>query len=84
MEDDQIKLCDAHVHLIDYADMEEIDQIIDRAKQAGVRFMKENATSWKTFARVLEIYKKHPDFIVPACGYHPRYLQDIKEGWYEE
>lgn len=82
--DEAIKICDAHVHLTDYADIAEIDQVLARSKQAGISLLMENATSWKSFDTVLQLHQRYPDMIVPACGYHPCYLADIRDGWYEQ
>ena len=83
-DDDKWRVCDAHCHLIDYNDMDEIGDVLGRAKTAGIELIIENATSNKTFSRVLDIYQKFPDMIVPSIGYHPWYLKDMPADWDKE
>jgi len=77
-------VCDAHAHLIDYKDEQEIDKVINKAKQTGVKLIVENATSWKTFKRVLSTASRHPDLVIPSIGYHPYYLGDLHPAWESE
>lgn len=78
------RLIDAHCHLIDYFDLDEVGVVLERARKAGIELIKENATIRQTFERVLEIHKSFPEFIVPALGYHPWYLKSLPEGWDSE
>ena len=80
----QLLICDAHCHLIDYFDMEEIDGVVKRSREKGIVTIIENATSRKTFGRVMDIYERHREVVVPSIGYHPYYLEDLEEGWEEE
>jgi len=84
MESDLPEVCDAHCHLIDYFDAAEVDDVIEKAEKAGVKQIIENATSHKTFLKVIEIYKRHPLVVVPSIGYHPYYLADLKQDWEAE
>ena len=63
-------IIDSHCHL-DMSDYgEEIENVIDRAKDAGVGLILTVATTPKEYDKALEIAKKHA-FIYAAFGIHP-------------
>jgi len=46
-----------------------------------VKYVIENSTGDHNFANVEKLYKSFPDFVVPAFGCHPVYLEDSTENW---
>lgn len=62
---------DCHSHL--YADefSSDVHQVIDEAKEAGVKAMIVVAESMCHFSRILELSEQHKGVIMPALGVHP-------------
>ena len=90
MQEENVKLFgkpklkpDAHCHLIDYQFPEQLDQVLEKAKAAGIVGIVENATKAENFDRVREIKEKYPDLVYHSYGYHPYYLESIEENWEE-
>jgi len=66
---------DTHAHLF-YSNFEgEIDQVIERAKEAGVDYIIIPATDIKTAKEVIELTEKY-DMIYGAVGIHPHDTKD--------
>ncbi|KAE9551263.1 hypothetical protein FO519_005520 [Halicephalobus sp. NKZ332] len=69
------KMIDTHCHLADDAFSEDLDEVITRAKNAGVQAAIVCAEFRWQYEKILEMSKKYPDFVMPAVGTHP-----IQEG----
>ncbi|WP_188207375.1 TatD family hydrolase [Alkalibacillus aidingensis] len=79
-------LFDTHVHLNADQFMEDRDEVIERAKEAGVTHMVVVGFDRKTIPLAIEIAEQY-DFIYAAIGWHPVDAVDMKEedlGWIEE
>ena len=63
-------LVDVHCHLDDPRFKDDLDKVIERAKNAGVKAIISNGTTPKSNMRVLELSKKY-DIIKPAFGMYP-------------
>lgn len=73
MEVDSEEVCfiDCHAHISAKEFSEDLDVVIDKAKQAGVRAIV-GVTEFKTeFIGMLELHERYPDFIAPCLGVHP-------------
>lgn len=70
-------VADTHCYLIDYFDDEEVDNVLEESKLCGVKLIVENATHKENFGRVVGIYERHPQLVVPSVGYHPWFLQPL-------
>ena len=79
-----ITLTDSHTHLTDYNDMQEVDDVLLKARSAGVKLILDNATKEDNWKQVLDISHKYPDLVVPSVGLHPYYLSasEIKKDWH--
>ncbi|KAL3099003.1 hypothetical protein niasHS_000991 [Heterodera schachtii] len=64
-------MIDCHCHLADESFNEDISQVIDRAKQNGVKAALVVAEFKDDFERILELAHQFPDFIFPCFGMHP-------------
>ena len=78
-------MVDTHCHLY-YEYYDNMDEIIDKIKNAGVNAVIVNGTDINTNKEVLELVKKY-DIVYGALGFHPTELDNINEDdfkWLEE
>ncbi|MFB3905400.1 MAG: TatD family hydrolase [Acidobacteriota bacterium] len=73
-------LIDSHLHLQDPVFIPDFQQVLKRARDAGVKAMICNATSEKDWPKVRELAHQIPE-IVPCFGIHPWYLAHRQTGW---
>ncbi|XP_033734294.1 putative deoxyribonuclease TATDN3 [Pecten maximus] len=64
-------MVDCHCHLVDKAFDEDIDTVIQQAKQAGVKGALVVTETYTQFDKVLQLAQRHPDFVFPCLGVHP-------------
>ncbi|CAJ0581823.1 unnamed protein product, partial [Mesorhabditis spiculigera] len=64
-------MIDCHAHLVDNKFKEDIDDVIHRAKTAGVAKVVVVPEWPSQFDAVFELHEKYPDFVVPSLGLHP-------------
>jgi Tat protein secretion system quality control protein TatD with DNase activity len=75
---------DAHCHFYQLAlktSSENVATEIQKCRDAGVKFIIENATGDHTFSDVEKVYLAHPDIIIPAFGCHPLHLDHSGADW---
>ena len=75
-------LFDTHAHLNDDAYLEDLEETIIRAKDAGVKLMNIVGFDDKSIKRALEITAKY-DFLYLTVGWHPVEAIDFNEEKYE-
>ena len=73
-------LIDCHVHLDAYKDDEEISEVLERGRGAGVAFVISAGTTVPSTERSIALSEKFPDFF-SGVGIHP---MDIREPFDEE
>jgi TatD DNase family protein len=73
-------LVDSHLHLQDPVFDPDFEDVLTRAREAGVEIMICNATSERDWGRVRELGEQIPE-IVPCFGVHPWYLTRRQPGW---
>jgi len=66
------RLIDTHAHL---EEIEDLDSVIERAKQGGVIAIVAVGSDYESNNRVLEIAERYGSFIYPALGFHPGNLE---------
>ena len=79
-------LFDTHVHLNDDQFSEDIEEVIARAKAAGVEYMVVVGFDRKTIKRALEFIEQY-DFLYASVGWHPVDAIDMTDEdliWLEE
>jgi TatD DNase family protein len=74
--DSGLRLIDSHVHL---DGMEALDLSIERARKVGVVAIVAVGMGGSSNRRILEIAERHPGFVYPALGLHPRALVGVGE-----
>lgn len=77
-------LIDTHAHLADAKFAEDIEDVLQRARQAGVVALLIVGTSVSTSRSVLELCSRHPG-LFPTVGLHPCHLLDepFEDAWLE-
>lgn len=75
-----MKFIDSHIHLQDYKQKCATD-IIAEAQAVGARKLVCAAVLESDWGKIANWAETYPDFIIPAFGLHPWYLDKVKEGW---
>ena len=73
-------LADSHVHLDDRAFDADRDQVLQRARDAGVDQLVVPAVDAASWPRIRDLCAVHPRTLFPAYGLHPLYLQQHAPG----
>jgi TatD DNase family protein len=79
-----LKLIDAHIHLSDAEYSGHIEEIIEDAKQNGLKALVTNSMDYATCQNDFALSKKYPNLVYPALGIHPWNVNVLKEGEMEE
>ena len=68
-----MKLFDSHAHLDDPRLLAELDDVLDRAREAGIERLATIgcADSIESVTRALDVARRAPDFLVASVGVHP-------------
>ena len=74
------KLIDTHCHVYDEAFREDLPQVIDRARQAGLDLLLLPAVNPRTLDDLLRVCDTWPDLCRPMIGLHPEDLADDFHG----
>ncbi|MCL5038085.1 MAG: TatD family hydrolase [Chloroflexi bacterium] len=72
-------LCDSHAHLDDEAFSYDLDSVVGRAQESGLKYIVCPGTDIKSSKRCLEIALQYPDVIIPAAGVHPHEAKSWNE-----
>ncbi|WKX96499.1 hypothetical protein Q1695_012718 [Nippostrongylus brasiliensis] len=64
-------MVDTHCHLVDNKFKSDVDDVIERAKSAGVKSAVVCPEYASQFEAVLALHSRHPDFVLTAIGVHP-------------
>ena len=73
-------LIDAHLHLLDRRFAGQIDAIIKRAGNCGIKRLFCNGTTEQDWSGVLAISIKHP-VVIPFIGLHPWHCHHVSDNW---
>lgn len=66
-----MKLVDVHCHLTFERFSEDLDDVVKRAKEAGMKLIITSGVEPKENRKALELSKKYPDIIRPSFGIYP-------------
>ncbi len=78
-----MNIIDTHCHLNDDALYPIVDEIINRAKEQGVKAVFNNGDSLASFSRILALQKRYPSFCYSVLGIHPEYANETQK-YFEE
>ncbi len=67
-------LTDCHAHLCDPSFAEDLEEVLDRALEAGVETTIAVGETYADAERNLELGERHPDIVRPAAGLYPTHL----------
>ncbi len=66
-------IIDTHTHLNDKNLLADIDGVVERAKEAGVRAVFNNGDSLASFDVILSLQRQYPGFCYSVIGIHPEF-----------
>ena len=72
---------DTHSHLDDKDFADDLDAVIQRAKDAGVETILIPNINLQGLQHLTDICKQHPQYLYPMIGLHP---EEVKEGYQQE
>lgn len=72
-------LFDTHAHLDDPALYPEVENVLARAKEAGVMLINSVGCDWRSSLLNVHLAEKHPDMVYASVGVHPSEVKDIDE-----
>ena len=75
-----MQFIDSHIHLQDYKE-KNVQQIIKKMQTQSFKkiiCVSSHPSDWDSIA---EITNNNPDFIIPAFGIHPWYIDEVSEDW---
>jgi TatD DNase family protein len=75
-----IEIIDTHAHLEGEEFADDLQQVIERAKEAGVKKAFLPAIHLESIERIIMVCNKYPDFAYPMVGLHP---EEVKEDYLE-
>jgi len=78
-----VRLFDTHCHLMDGRFADDLDDVLARAREAGVERIVVPAVDLATCREVIRIAEEH-DGVYAAVGIHPESAGDVPEGAYDE
>jgi TatD DNase family protein len=76
-----LQYIDTHTHLYDDAFQEDIDEVVKRAKEAGISSCILPAIDMENHDRLVALCEKYPGCMFPCTGLHPT---SVKQNWKEE
>lgn len=76
-----MELIDTHCHLQTFAQRGDLDAVLTRAEEAGVRRMIAIGTSTEDWVPYREMARKNPGKIFHTAGLHP---SDVEEDWQDQ
>ena len=71
-----MKLIDTHCHVYDEAFREDLESVIERARQAGLERLLLPNINPETFSDLIRVCDTWPDLCLPMIGLHPEDLSD--------
>ena len=69
-------MIDCHAHLSSHLFENDLEEVIHRAKQVGVKAIIVVGESLKDGEKVLDICRKHSGFLYPCIGFHPDHFSE--------
>lgn len=75
-----MEFIDLHIHLQDYTDDFATD-IVKKAQKSGLKKIVCAGTSPDDWKKVADLTEQYPDFVIPAFGLHPWYIDRAGEMW---
>ncbi len=68
-----MKIIDTHTHLNAKQFQNDLDQVINKARQVGVIKVFNNADSLESFSTIMNLQNEYPDFCETVLGIHPEF-----------
>ena len=77
-----MRLIDTHCHLDEESLSEDLDNVLETAREAGVETVITIGTNAESSRRSVELAEKH-DIVMAVVGIHPNYCSEVKSGDWE-
>ena len=74
-------MIDTHAHLDGEEFRDDLPEVIQRAREAGVEKIFVPAIDFASSQQILELCRQHPDRLYPMVGLHP---EEVRENWREQ
>ena len=74
-------MIDTHSHLDDEAFRDDLPDVIQRAREAGVEKVFVPAIDLPTSERIIDLCHQYPDYLYPLVGLHP---EEVRADWREQ
>jgi TatD DNase family protein len=71
-----MRLIDTHAHLYDEKFKDDIEEVIDRAREVGIERIYLPNIDVESIDAMLELEQRFPDMCVPTMGLHPCYVDE--------
>ena len=75
----KVQLYDTHAHLDDRKIFPELEDVLQRAREAGVNLINTVGCDWRSSLMSVRIAEKHPDQVRAIIGVHPSEIRDWNE-----
>jgi len=79
-----MKLIDVGVNLTNKSLQKDLDGVMERARDAGVKQMVVTGTSIEESRQAVDLCNQYPDRLVSTCGVHPHHASDWNESSFDE
>ena len=79
-----MRFVDAHIHLADSRYAQNVEEIVEGAKQSNVFALVANAMDLESSRQSLRLAEKHPDLVYAALGIHPWNTKQLKSNEVQE
>ncbi len=71
-----MQIIDTHTHIYASDFDEDIDELMERAKEAGVEYMVLPNVDMESYPRMLALVERYPERLFPSIGLHPTDVKD--------
>ncbi len=78
-----MRIIDTHCHLNDVSYTEDLDSVIEKCRDTGVRACFNTADSLPSFEKILSLAKRYPGFFYSVIGIHPEFAME-KDDYFDE
>ena len=74
-------MIDTHCHLDGEEFRDDLDAVVQRAREAGVEAIGVPGIDLKSCDTVMELCRRYPDYCFPMLGLHP---EEVKDDWKDD
>jgi TatD DNase family protein len=79
-----MELIDVGVNLTNKSLLKDLNGVMERARNAGIRQMVVTGTSIEESRQAVDLCNQYPDSLVSTCGVHPHHASDWNQDSFDE